>query len=119
MATVPKQHLIIPQGETYKVAFTWVDEDDAVIDNTAYTGSRMQIRQYHDSTTTEVSLTVGDGLTLGGADGVIQVEIPAETTAAWTWSSGYYDLEMVIPGTPEDVTRAVEGRVRVTPEVTR
>jgi len=119
MAGVPKKHLTIPQGETYKYRFNWVDEAGVAIDNTTYTGARMQIREYTEATTTEASLTVGAGITLGGATGTIDIVIPAATTEAWTWTSGVYDLEMVIPGSPEDVTRAVEGRITVTPEVTR
>lgn len=119
MAGVPKKNLVIPQGETYKYRFNWVDENAVAIDNTTYTSSRLQIRQYTAAATTEASLTVGAGITLGGATGTIDIEIPAATTEAWTWTSGVYDLEMVIPGSPEDVTRAVEGRIRVTPEVTR
>ena len=119
MAGVPKVNLKIPQGETFRARFTWVDEDGVAVDNTAYTGSRMQIRQDYTSVSTEASLTVGNGITLGGANGIVDIEIDAVTTAAWAFTDGVYDLEMVIPGSPEDVTRAVQGKVCVTPEVTK
>jgi hypothetical protein len=79
----------------------------------------MQVRQAYDSAAIEASLTVGSGITLGGATGTIDIEIDAATTAAWTFTDGVYDLEMVIPGSPEDVTRAVQGKICVTPEVTK
>ena len=119
MAAVPKVNLTIPQGETFKARFNWVDENGVAIDNTAYTASRMQIRQAFTSVSTEASLTVGSGITLGGANGVIDIEISEAVTEAWTFTEGVYDLEMVIPGSPDDVTRAVQGKVCVTPEVTK
>lgn len=115
-------HIKIKQGETFRIRYQWVDTADPPnpIDVTNYTGSRMQIRQYKEQPDPpEISLTVGSGITLGGADGYIDVVIDSTTTAAIDWDRGVYDLEMVIPGTPEDVTRAVEGRVRVSREVTR
>ena len=119
MAAVPRVNLTIPQGETFKARFNWVDENGVAIDNTAYTSSRMQIRQSYTATVVEANLTVGSGITLGGANGVIDIEIPEATTEAWTFTDGVYDLEMVIPGSPDDVTRAVQGKICVTPEVTK
>lgn len=109
----------IKQGETFRIRYLWVDTAGNPIDVTAYTGSRMQIRQFKEQTVPEISLTVGSGISLGGASGAIDVVIDSDTTTAIDWYSGVYDLEMVIPGTPDDVTRAVEGRVTVTFEVTR
>jgi hypothetical protein len=41
---------------------------------------------------------------------------PADSSA-WTWRSAHYDLEVTSPD--GDVIRMLEGRIRVSPEVTR
>jgi hypothetical protein len=66
----------------------------------------------------------GDGTTFGAAghtDGTILIDVPDEDTSALTVAEGdssyYYDLE--VEDSSGNVTRLLEGRVTVTPEVTR
>lgn len=110
-------NLIIEQGATYQKKLIWQDNDKTPIDNTGSTG-RMQIRASKEDPTILLELTTENGrMTLGGANGEINLFIAAGDTEAITWTAGVYDLEL------EDgagiVTRLVEGKVAVSLEVTR
>jgi hypothetical protein len=114
--------LVVYQGATFDVTFTWrqpVVSPATVgtpVDLSGYT-ARMQIRQSVASTDTLLELTTEDGgITLGGTDGTITLAIDAADTAAVTWTSGVWDLEMVIG---DSVTRLLYGRIKVSKEVTR
>jgi len=110
-------HLYILQGTTYLHDFIYKDADtDEVIDLTNYT-ARMQIRETQPSAATLYEGTTDDDITIDGAAGKVSLEIPAATTAAWTWVRGSYDLEVV--SAAGRVFRIAEGTVRVKPEVTR
>jgi hypothetical protein len=77
----------------------------------------MQVRRTIDSATPIVSLTTANGgITLGGADGTIEIIISAANTALLT-SSGVYDLEIVSDAGV--VSRVLQGEWRLSPEVTR
>jgi hypothetical protein len=119
--------LLIKQGSTFDETWTWypggaynVATKTAIGSPVDLTGwsARMQIRRRaEDPGPPLLSLTDGDGITLGGEAGTIRIVIDADVSSAWTWRSGEYDLEMVDPdGKP---WRKLEGDVKVSPEVTR
>lgn len=55
-----------------------------------------------DHTTVLLTLTSGDGITLGTTEGTIDLFIPASTTGALDWRTAVYDLRMTQPdGTVE------------------
>ncbi len=113
--TPGKYNFICPQGATFSQELTWKIDDDPV-DLTTYS-ARMQIREKHSSTSTIANLTTGDGdITLGGAAGTILIEINASETASFVAKEYVYDLELVSSSV---VTRLLEGKFIVTPEVTR
>lgn len=113
--TPGKYNLICPQGATFSKQLTW-KIDDVAVDLTTYS-ARMQVREKHSSTSTIVSLTSDAGdITLGGTEGTILIEIDADTTAGFIAKDYVYDLELISSST---VTRLVEGKFIVTPEVTR
>lgn len=113
-----KVKLNIEQGATFRKRFTWKTGSPAVAVNlTGYT-ARMQIRETIDSATVLASLTTENGgIALGGAAGTIDLYISAVDTAAYTWVTGVYDIELIAPS--GDVIRRVAGSVSVSPEVTR
>lgn len=83
---------------------------------TGYT-ARMQVRRTIDSSTTLISLTTENGrISLGGASGVIELNISAADTATIT-SSGVYDLEIIASNGV--VSRILQGDFTLSPEVTR
>ncbi len=109
-------NLVIEKGATFERTITWKDDAGNPVDLTGYT-ARMQIRETVTADPPVVSLTVGSGITLGGAAGTIQIVIDATTTAGIAASQGVYDLEL------EDgsgkVTRLLAGSVTFLEEVTR
>lgn len=83
--------------------------------------ARMQIRASRADTATLVSLTSNPaaGITLVASEGQITVVIEAVDTAALDFVNAVYDLELVLPGTPDKVTRIASGNVTLIKEVTR
>ena len=117
MTTPAKLKLTIYQGATFRKRLTWRAPSKAPIDLTGCT-ARMQIRAKIEATTPLLTLTTENGgISLGGTAGTIELLIDADDTAALTWTSGVYDLEIVFPG--GQVTRLTYGSVTVSPEVTR
>ena len=113
------------QGATWRVQLYWEDESEVAVDLTGYT-ARMQIRRRVTDTNELLELTTENGgivlgATPGGSspynillevDAADMADLPA-TPQDHRW---YYDLELV-NGT--DVTRLLQGRFIVDPEVTR
>lgn len=101
------------QGDTYKRTLTWLVSKTPV-DLTGY-DARLQIRESADDTT--AALDASDYLTLGGEEGTIDIEIPANETATLDPGRYVYDLEVESAG--GEVTTLLAGSVKVTAEVTR
>lgn len=117
-----KIKLEIPQGATFSKVVTWktgaTKATATPVDLTGCT-ARMQVRAKIDSTSALLDLTTeNDGIILGGVAGTIDFcRLTAAASAAITWKSGVYDLEIIFPdGT---VLRKIYGSVSVSPEVTR
>lgn len=90
------------------------------VDLAGYT-ARMKIKDKIGGTvlaSTEAGDTPVDviTITINNSDKTISIEILAIDTAAFTWTKGVYDLEMVSAGGV--VTALLYGSVTVTPEVT-
>lgn len=79
--------------------------------------ARMQIRATADATTTLDSLVSPTDIVLDDTNHTITVTISATDTAAYTFTSAVYDLELVSAGGV--VTRLLEGSVTISSEVTR
>lgn len=107
-------NIVCPQGATFdRVARLTVG--GSAFDLTGYT-ARMQVRETYDATATLVSLTTGSGITLGGTAGTIQWVISSTASAALPDGNFVYDLELI---NNAEVTRLIQGKFTVTPEVTR
>lgn len=109
-----KYDLYIDQGATFNRDFIYKDSDGNVQDLTDYT-AQMQIRRSPGSS--------GDPLldvnpTVTGAEGKVTLTLTDEQTQGLPAPfEGYYDIEIESPGGA--VTRLVQGRVLVDPNVTR
>jgi hypothetical protein len=112
--TPGKVNFICPQGSTFNRNLTY-KVNNSPVDLTGY-GARLQVREYHYSDDFISSLTDSSGITLGGSAGTIDILIPANETQNFVPGDYVYDLELVVSGT---VTRLIEGKFTVTPEVTR
>lgn len=112
-----KLTIVIEQGTTFNPVLTYKDSLGALINLTGYT-ARMQIRLKKTSAAFLVELTTENGgITLGGAAGTITLLITAVASAALTFTSASYDLELIAGGGA--VTRLLEGSVTLSPEVTK
>lgn len=105
-------NIVCPQGATFDRTFTF-QIDDEPVDLTGYTAA-MQLRA-KPSSAAVLSLTSGNGITLGGDEGTIVVSITASQTAAIAAGAYYYDLELTLNDT---VTRLIQGQFLLTPEIT-
>lgn len=114
--TPGKYNIICPQGSTLSQELTY--SINAVnVNLTGYT-ARMQVREKHTSTAIVFSATTeNSGIALGGSAGTITITASAATTAAFTAKDYVYDLEIV--SNTGIVTRLIEGKFIVTPEVTK
>lgn len=111
-----KYNIVCPQGSTFNQEFTY-SINSVNVDLTGYS-ARMQVREKHTSTNTILSLTTeNDGLELGGSAGTITVNASASTTSLLIAKEYVYDLELISPSSI--VTRIIEGKFIVTPEVTK
>ncbi len=104
------------QGSTLRRRFQ-LDQDGEPVDLTGRT-ARMNVRPSAGSAS--LVLDASEYITLGGTDGSVLLEVPAdvmETIAAKTY---VYDLELVAPSPgPDEVIAILEGSFVVDAEVTR
>jgi hypothetical protein len=112
-----KYQIVIEQGATFTLQLVWKDANGVAVDLTGY-AARMQVRRGVEVPDTLLSLTsAGGGIVLGGAAGSIAISVPASVTQTLDPGSAVYDLEMESPS--GFVTRLLQGRVIISPEVTR
>ena len=114
------------QGATFGLNMNYKDDNDNPISLTGY-NARMQVRRSHTTSTmllsgdahspsgTNITITVED---TGAAlpTGNVKVDILASTLSDVPAGNHVYDIELV---SGDSVTRLLEGRFIVTPEVTR
>jgi len=119
----------IEQGATLNFELAYKDSNNNPINLTGYQG-RMQIRPSTESDTTYITLSSslepdGTGLNFNGAEGLnpytsgtIGVYISANSSSQLDFNEAVYDLE-IATGTPfPTVTRILEGKVKLSKNVT-
>jgi hypothetical protein len=106
-----KYNIVAKQGATYNLNFT-VETDGVPWDLTTYTFA-MQVRRSTASTTTLLNLT---SATMN-ASGEVSVTVLAATMNGVPAGRWVYDIELTSAGS--QVTRILEGRFIVTPQVTQ
>ena len=80
--------------------------------------ARMAIKNRVGGTVLYTLTTENGGIVIDAAAKLVTLNISAVDTAAMTFTTGVYDLEMVSGATPAVVTALISGRVTVTREVT-
>lgn len=109
------RNFTVPQGATYPVRMRYLVNGTPV--NITGATVRAQLRTHPSATTATIDCTIANGKAyLDAGTGYFGFDLlPSDTTpiAATTY---YYDLELVIG---IDVTRALQGTITLTPEVTR
>jgi hypothetical protein len=118
---------VIEQGATTNLQINWNDASGSGIDLSGY-HARMQIRPQVESTDVYLSLSSslsndGTGLNLSGSNGITPVQsgsiaiyISAHSSSFLDFNEAYYDLEVV---NGIEVTRLLEGKVKLSKNVTR
>lgn len=125
-----KYSFTIEQGTTTRFEVQYTDNSGTPIDLTTYQG-RLQVRSDYadfDGSTLYATLSSslaadGTGLNFRGLDGdksltsgSIGVIISAGVTETFDFDGGVYDLELV---TGTNVTRLLQGKIKIDREVTR
>lgn len=125
MARAGRYSFIIEQGTTFARELQYLDSAGLPVDLTDY-GARMQIRQTYESVTTIVTLTNtvgadGSGLVVTPASGTIAITLSAASSSALNFSGeAVFDLEIYSgSGASQYVKRLIEGKVKLSREVTR
>lgn len=123
----------ILQGSTLDFRIDYRDVNDAPIDLTDYE-ARMQIRPSATSNIVICNLTsqpgedgtglnmtpIVSGLQYPKASGSINIVISAASSSTFTFDEAHYDLEIYSgSGVTQVVNRILEGRVKLSKEVTR
>ena len=109
-------NLIIDQGATWEITFTYKNINGTPINLTGYTAA-LQLRTSYDAVSSSLSLTSpSGGIVMGGTAGTIAITASATQTGGLAAGEYVYDLEIT---TGSKVTRLVQGRITVTPQVTR
>lgn len=107
----------IEEGATFSKVITYYNSSGALVDLTSYTAAMMAKVNIDD--TTPVINSSGESanltITLGGAAGTITLAMTATQTAALTFRTAHYDLELTLSGT---VTRLLKGIITLDKEVT-
>ena len=107
--------LRINQGETFQLSVPVLDDLGEPVSLSGMV-ARGQVRSYANSTTVLHEWSAAQSNLAFSANEVVIV-IPASTSAAWSWRTGVWDLEL--DDGSGAVTRLVEGIVVIHPEVTR
>lgn len=85
---------------------------------TGYT-ARMQFRATVNAADILLELTSGNGITLGGAEGTIDMVLTDAQTTAFAKNAGVWNIELTAPVPSLDVTRFDEGTIELTADVNR
>ena len=112
-------HFEIDTYSEWGVSMTWYVTTVAAgtkKDLTNYTAA-MDIRRKQSDSTALAALTSGDGITLGGTAGTINIALTDVQTASITPGFGYWDLELIDSGGSN--MQLVHGTCEFRPSVTR
>lgn len=108
-----KYNIVCEQATTFNLQFT-IQTANVPWDLTGYSAT-MTIRPFVGANTTTLVLTDGDGITLGGVAGTVNITIDSATTADLNPSRYVYDFVL---DSGSVVTRLLEGKFVVTAGVT-
>ncbi len=113
-----KVPLKIDQGASFSKLATWKVGTPAVpVDLTGCT-ALAHVRASLEAADILITMSTANGkIVLGGVAGTVEILLSAAETAAITWRSAVYDLEITFPDTT--VRRLMYGSVTISPEVTR
>lgn len=107
----------VDQGADWYLNFQYLDSNDDPIDLAGYT-ARLQIRSLPTTLIPALTLTTGNGITVDVLTATFEVHATADQTRSISAGFYYYDLEITAP-VSGIITRLVQGKIEINPEVTR
>lgn len=108
-----KYDLTIDQGSDFEISIA-IEEDGSPMDGTNYYARASLRSKIESATSTNFTASITTG-------GVVTISLTNSETAAMTAGSYVYDVEIFQGTAPNEtlVTRILQGKASVTPEVTR
>lgn len=110
MATI--SNLVIDQGTTFSSIITLTNQDGTAMNLTGYTVASQFRKSFQSSTATSFTASIYDAAT-----GKIRLQLSPTTSSAIKAGRYLYDIELT-SGAGEK-SRALEGLVIITPEITK
>lgn len=108
---------VVPQGVTYPIRMRWTDSGGTPI-SLSGASVRAQLRLSYTSTAAVIDCTIANGKAyLDGTDWYFGFDLLPEDTSDLEATTYVYDLVVTTAG--GDVTRAMQGKISLTPSVTR
>lgn len=98
----------IERRTTFKRTLVW-SVGDIPVNNTGYS-ARLEARKTISQTSPDFVLTVGDGITLGGANGLIDLNITPARSSELQAGIYFYWLDI---NTGDETERLLEGRLTI------
>ena len=120
----------IEQGSTFQRTFKYKDSNGDPISLSNHDIS-MDIRESVDSPTTILDISEEQGIksdgsttsntsfTVSSSAHQFTLVIDADTTASMSFNTAVYDIEIADNSTPKVVTRLLQGKIKLSKEVTR
>lgn len=95
-----EKDITIVKGKTWQAKFRWLSasckgKTKVPVDLTAYEAANFVIREHVEDSAVLLTLTVGAGITLGGADGTITIDMTATQASSLTVGDNVYELELI------------------------
>lgn len=111
------RNFIVPQGVSYPVRMRWLSAPGVPVDLTGCE-VRAQLRRAFSDAVPAVSCTMENGsAVLDVATGFFGFDLHPAVTSAIPATKYFYDLDVRAPS--GQVTRAMQGAITLTPEVTK
>jgi hypothetical protein len=108
-------NVIIDQGADWRVDVVYKDPSGVPINLSNYT-AQLQLRTSYDAASAALNLTSSSGITITANTGRLAIHATSTQTNALVAGDYVYDLEINLSGF---VTRLIQGRAIVRPQVTR
>lgn len=108
-------NVIIDQGADWRVDVIYKDPAGVPINLLNYT-AQLQLRTSYDAASASLNLTSSSGITITASEGKLAIHATATQTNALVAGDYVYDLEINLSGF---ITRLIQGRAIVRPQVTR
>jgi hypothetical protein len=91
-----RYNISVTAGTTFQLSPQWLINNSAV-NLTGYSAT-FQVRQFVDSVTPLLNATTSNGLiTITGATGTININVPSTTTSSWAAGNYQYALNLTAP----------------------